>query len=311
MANNLKTHFSRVAGQVWTDSFYRPTPSDPIIGDVFYVDSVNGSASGPGYSPETAYATVEQALAVVNASSQATIYVAPWHAQTVATAGLAWNKAGVNIIGLGTGNMRPTFTWANTDSVLTISGANTYVRNIITKVSVDECVSMILVTGAGVTLDTVDFADNSGTGQAIQWLLTTAAADQLTIKNCFHVQNSAAGSAQKWIQLVGTDHTRIVDNTFIMTANASTSSHLISGSTAVVNCEIGRNKGCFLGATITIIMNLVTTSTGFIYDNKFFSGTSVATAAAYTCDACGFADNKWHDTVSTSGLLAPAVDTDT
>lgn len=281
----------------------------PNYGNVFFVNSATGSATG-GATPDAPAATLAQALALCTASQGDTIYIAPGHTETVGASGLAWNVAGVNIIGQGVGNLRPTFTWHTTDAVVTISGANTLVQNIRTTVDLDEVVSMFLVTGAGVTLDTVDFVD-AGTTQAIQWLLTTNAADQLTIKNCFHVQNTAAAAAQKWIQLVGTDHTRILDNTFIITANASTSSHLISGSTAVVNCEIGRNKGCWLGATITIVINLVTTSTGVLYDNRFFTGTSVATAAAYTCDACAFFDNKFHDSVSTSGLLAPVVDTDT
>jgi hypothetical protein len=279
-------------------------------GGTYFVSSVAGSSSNDGLSFSSPKATLAQALALCTASNGDTIYLMPGHAESVGASGLAWNVAGVSIIGLGSGNLRPTFTWHTTDAVVTISAANTLVQNIRTTVDLDEVVSMFLVTGAGVTLDTVDFID-AGSTQAIQWLLTTAAADQLTIKNCFHVQNTAAGSAQKWIQLVGTDHTRILDNTFILTANASTSSNLISGSTAVVNCEIGRNKGCWLGATITIVINLVTTSTGVLYDNRFFTGTSVATAAAYTCDACAFFDNKFHDTVSTSGLLAPLVDTDT
>ncbi len=279
-------------------------------GNIYFVSSVTGASGSDGLSFSSPKATIAQALALCTASNGDIVYVMPGHVESVGASGLAWNVAGVSIIGLGTGNLRPILTWHTTDAVVTISGANTYVANIITTVDLDEVVSMFLVTGAGVTLDTVDFKD-AGSTQAIQWLLTTAAADQLTIKNCFHVQNTAAGSAQKWIQLVGTDHTRILDNTFIMTANASSSSNLISGSTAVINAEIGRNKGCFLGASITVVVNLVTTSTGVIYDNRFFTGTSVATAAAYTCDACGFFDNKFHDTVSTSGLLAPVVDTDT
>lgn len=280
-----------------------------FTGNIYFVDSVTGSATG-GYTADAPAATIAQALALCTANNNDRIYVFPTHVESIGASGLAWNKAGVAIIGLGQGNLRPTLTWHTTDAVVTVSGANMLINNIRTTVDLDEVVSMFLVTGAGVTFDTVDFID-AGATQAIQWMLTTAAADQLTIKNCFHVQNSAAGSAQKWIQLVGTDHTRILNNTFMMTAFASTSSHLISGSTAVVNCEITGNRGFFLGATITIVMNLVTGSTGIISDNRFGSGTSVATAAAFTGDACYMFNNLWADTAAASGLLAPVVDTDT
>jgi hypothetical protein len=282
----------------------------PILGNIFFVSSVTGSATG-GYTPDAPAATIAQALALCTASKGDVIIVAPDHAETIATAaGIDINKAGVSIIGLGNGSNRPTITWSATDSTLAISAANVTLKNFRTKVSIDEVVSMILVTGAGVTLDTVDFVETAS-AQAIQWLLTTNAADQLTIKNCTHRQAVAAGSAQKWIQLVGTDHTVIVDNVFQILANASTSSHLISGSTAVVDCLIARNICRFTGATIDIVINLVTTSTGLICDNRIASGTSVATAAAITGDGCFMFNNLWADSAAASGLLAPAVDTDT
>ncbi len=306
----LKTDFQANGGahdRAILNKFYEPTKP---VGNIYYVSSLTGASTNSGFSPDAPYATLAQAVAAATASQDDTIYLLPGHAESIGATGYAISKAGLTVIGLGNGNNRPTFTWHTTDAVMTISGANTTIRNIRTTVDADEIVSMILVTGAGVTLDTVDFID-AGTNQAIQWLLTTAAADQLTIKNCFHVQNTAAGSAQKWIQLVGTDHTRILDNCFLFTANASTSSHLVSGTTAVVNAEIGRNKGTWLGATISGVLSCVTGSTGIMYDNRFFTGTSVATTTAFVGDAMAFMDNKFADTASASGLLAPTIDTDT
>lgn len=283
----------------------------PTMGSVFFVSSVTGSASG-GYTADSPAATIAQALDLCTASKGDVILVAPDHVETIATAaGIALDVAGVSIIGLGQGSNRPTLTWSATDSTMTITAANVTLKNFRTKVSIDEVVSMISVTAAGVTLDAVDFVETTS-AQAIQWLLTTAAADQLTIKNCVHRQATAAGSAQKWIQLVGTDHTVIVDNIFQFTANASTSSHLISGTTAVVDAFIARNKGTWLGATITGIISCVTGSTGAILENSFGSGTSVGITTAYVGDGMYLADNKWADTLGTaSGLLTPAVDTDT
>ena len=218
-------------------------------------------------------------------------------------------RSGVTIIGLGNGSNRPTFTWHATDATWTITAANVTIRNIRTTVDVDEIVSMFSVSAAGVTLDGVDFVE--GTGQAIQWLLTTAAADQLTIQNCRHVQLTAANSAQKWIQIVGTDGFRCVDNTFQIVGNASTSSHLISGSTALVYCEIARNLIQFIGGTISICINLVTGSTGIIADNRLATGTSCPTATVITGDGCFMFNNLWADTAAASGLLAPTADSDT
>lgn len=281
------------------------------VGQCFFVSSVNGASGNAGTSFGAPKATLTQALALCTADRGDRIYLLPGHTETIATAaGIAISKAGVSIIGIGNGSLRPTFTWSATDSTMTITAANVLLANIVTKVSIDEVVSMIAVSAAGVTFDGVDFVETTS-AQAIQWLLTTNAADGLTIKNCVHRQITAAASAQKWIQLVGTDHTRIIDNTFQIVGNASTSSHLISGSTAVVYCEISRNIIQFIGATITIVINLVTGSTGIISDNRIASGTSVATAAAITGDGCFMFQNFWADTAAASGLLAPGVDTDT
>lgn len=278
----------------------------------FFVHSGLGSdTSAYGTNPDAPCATIDYAIGRCAASKNDTIYAMPGHAETISSAGaIAADVAGISIIGLGNGANRPTITWGNTAATIAISAANVTIKNIVTKCSVDEVVSMFNVTGANCTLDGVDFVETTSM-QAIQWLLTTAAADFLTIKNCFHQQLNAAASAQKWIQLVGTDCTRILGNTFFIVGNASTSSHLISGSTAVVYCEIARNNCLFIGATIDKVINLVTGSTGLIADNRIGSGTNVATAAAITGDGCFMFENRWADTAATSGLLAPVVDTDT
>lgn len=280
-------------------------------GTDFFVSSVTGSSSNAGTSFAAPKATLAQALALCTADKGDRIFLMPGHAESIGASGLAWNVAGVSIIGLGNGSLRPTFTWHTTDAVVTVSAANILIRNILTAVDLDEVVSMFLVTGANVVFDAVDFSAVGTSAQAIQWLLTTNAADGLVIKNCLHRQLTAANSAQKWIQLVGPDFVRIIDNTFLIVANASTSSELISGSTAVVYIEIARNLCEFIGATVDSVINLVTGSTGIIADNRIFSGTGVATAAAITGDGCGMFGNLWADTAAASGITAPVVDTDT
>lgn len=287
----------------------------PTTGNVFFVSSTSayrGDAAGYGEDPSKPFATIDFAIGRCTANQGDTIILMPGHAETVAAAaGIACDVAGISIIGLGTGANRPTLSFSAVGSTVAISAANVLIKNIRCVPTVDEVVSMFNITAANCTLDGVDHVDGGASIQTIQFILTTAAADYLTVKNCVHHQFTAAASAQKWIQLVGVDGARIIDNTFIILANAATTSHCISGSTAVVNCEIARNLILFTGATITIVINLVTTSTGIISDNRIGSGTSVATAAAITGDACFMFENKWADTAAASGLLAPAADTDT
>lgn len=285
---------------------------EPFTGEVHYVAKSGLQARTwlDGKVPKSnLHLTITAAHSACVSNRGDVIYVCPGHTETIAAAGgITISKSNVSIIGLGNGNYRPILTWSETASTFAISGSNVLVKNIITTISKDEVVSMFNVTGAGVTLDAVDFVPYAS-GQAIQWLLTTNAADQLTIKNCNHRQTAAANANQVWIQLVGTDNTRILNNTIWITAKAATASICISGSTAVVECEIVGNRIAWLGATITSIINMVTTSTGIITDNRCFGGAAVLLAAAITGDACYMAENYVSNTAAASGALAPGVDT--
>lgn len=295
------------------DAFIQPHKLlAPGAGEIFYVGT-SGTAAYNYYSAKVPasklFTTIDTAIGNCVADRGDIIYVLPKHTETIAAAGgITADVAGISIIGLGNGNLRPTITWSETASTFAISAANVLLKNVITTVSKDEVVSMFNITGAGVTLDAVDFVPYAS-GQARQFLVTTNAADQLTVKNCNHRQTAAAGAAQKWIQLVGTDNSRILNNTIWITANASTDSICISGSTAVVEAEIVGNRIAWLGGTITSIINLVTTSTGIISDNRVAGGAAVLLAAAIVGDACYMFENYVTNTAAASGLLGPAADT--
>lgn len=290
------------------------TASEPVIaGNVFFVASVAGGSWGAGVddpscgTKEKPFATIDYAIGKCTANNGDVIYVMPGHTETIASAGgITADVAGISIIGLGNARLRPVISFSATTSTFAISAANVLVKNINVTNTIDEVVTLFYVTAAGVTLDKVDFYPT--TGQCRQFLLTTNAADQLTIKNCFHVQTAAAGAAQAWIVLVGTDHTRILNNTIWITANASTSSICISGSTAVVECEIVGNRIAWLGATITEVIKLVTGSTGIISDNRVAGGAAVLLAAAITGDGCMMFENYVTNTAAASGILGPAAD---
>lgn len=288
---------------------------EPCFGNVRFVGAkASGSWIAGADTPSSGtlgqpYATIDYAIG--QSSAHDTIYVLPEHTETISAAtSLVPDVDNISIKGFGNGNARPTLTFSAVGAYVPISAANVKIENIITTSSVDEVVKLFYVTGAGVTLDKVDYQNHS-TDSTLQFLLTTNAADQLTIKNCDHYQLTAGGSAQKWIQLVGTDSTRIWNNRFnIVAANASTSSICISGSTAVIDVDVRGNDIVWGGATITKIIEMVTTSTGIIAHNHCLGGAAVLLAAAITGDACLITDNYVTNTVGTaSGALAPGVDT--
>ncbi len=289
-------------------SFGMPVlPDAAHTGNVFFVRSTYGSNGNVG-DFSNPFATIDYAIGMCTANNDDVIYVKAGHVETIAAAGgITADVAGISIIGLGNGNARPTITWSATTSSFLITAANVTLKNIITTVAAAEVVSMFAVSAAGCTFDAVDFVP-SASEQAVQFLLTTAAADQLTVKNCNHRQTAAASANQVWIALVGTDNSRILNNTIWVTAKAATASICISGSTAVVECEIVGNRIAWLGATIVNIINLVTGSTGIISDNRCAGGAAVIAAAAIVGDACQMFENYVTNTAAKSGLLDPTVD---
>lgn len=143
------------------------------------------------FAPDTdgvqrVFTSITSALAACTASQGDTIYVAPGYTETVTSAGgLAVSTAGVSIIGLGTGSLRPTitFTTAVTAS-FNISAANTYIENFLFVCGIDNQTAMVNVTGAGVSFIKCEFTTNTATLGAALGILTAATASNLVVDGC-------------------------------------------------------------------------------------------------------------------------------
>ena len=281
-------------------------------GTYFFVSSVTGSDAHSGKSVVEAFGTIDYAIGKCTANKGDVIIVMPGHTETISAAGgITADVAGITIVGLGNGGLRPIITFSATASTFAISAANVTVKNIITTISVDEVVSMFNISGADCTLDGVDFRPYGAlgaTGQARQFAAITGA--RCTIQNCTHRQYTAAGAAQVWITTDATDGHKILNNDVMITANASTSSHWIGSSAAPTEIEIVGNRVLFLGGTITGVITLTTGATGLIAGNYLGSGTAVATATAIVADAAFVFENYWIDDAASSAILAPAAGTD-
>jgi hypothetical protein len=280
-------------------------------GNYFFVHSGTGSNGNYGSMAEP-FASIDYAIGYCTANKGDVIIAMPGHTETISAAGgITADVAGITIVGLGSGGLRPIITFSATASTFAISAANVTVKNIITTISIDEVVSMFNISGADCTLDGVDFRPYGAlgaTGQARQFAAITGA--RCTIQNCVHRQYTAAGAAQVWITTDATDGHRILNNSMFIVANASTSSHWIGSSAAPTNIEIVGNKVLFLGATVTGVITLTTAATGLIAYNALASGTSVATTTAIVADAAYVFENYWIDDAAASGILAPAAGTD-
>lgn len=180
-----KTHFTRSDGAQWADSYYRF--GEPV-GNVFYVGP-SGTSSGPGYTPETAYATIPQAMAVCQANNNDVILVLPGTTATItAAAGIALSVAGVTVQGIGTGTNRPTITLGTaTTATMTVSAANVTLRNIRLVSGIDSLAKMLAVNEGGFTVEGCDFVTSSAL-ECLNFINLATTFDDFVIRRCRFLQ---------------------------------------------------------------------------------------------------------------------------
>lgn len=283
----------------------------PSTGTYYFVHSGTGSASNDGKSATTALATIDDAIGHCAASKGDVIVVMPGHAESISgAAAIAVDVAGISIIGLGWGALRPTVTLHTTDATIAISVANVLIRNIRIATDVDAVVKVFNITAANVTLDAVDFVETAACA-CLQFILTTAAADDLTVQNCSWVQTATAATAlQEWIRLVGADRFKCFNNFANLkgyaTANPA-NGVIVGATTASLDVYIEGNRFISTNSTGAIVISLLANSTGFVVNNFVASAKTAIAGQVALANAYG-GNNYANNTVNTSGLLDPVVD---
>lgn len=215
-------------------------------GNVFFVHA-SGSSTVSGRDIDRPLSTIDAAINQCTAASATRIgtdfiYVLPGHTETIAAAnGFDLDVAGVEILGLGRGALRPTLTLGSSTAAATAVGANgTALANILYIAAIDSlatCLDIDATTGfLGVALefrdassigivDTIDLADevdihlkdirfeelDTGIGQSC--ILGTT-PNRLVIDGCVADKDAQTGL----IELGNATQCRIINNWLETTA---------------------------------------------------------------------------------------------
>lgn len=283
----------------------------PTTGSVFFVYSGTGNNLNDGKTPASPLATITKAISLCTANAGDLIICMPGHAESISgAAAIAVNVAGISIIGLGNKNLRPAITLHTTATTIAISAANVTLYNLQILTDVDAVVKCFNITAAGCTLDTIDFVETAACA-ALQFVLTSTAADDLTIQNCTWEQTATAATAlQQWIVLNGADRCKVLNNYASLkgyaTANPA-NGVLVGATTASLNVFIRENVFITTNSTGAIPISLFTATTGFVVGNRVASA-KTAVAGSVACASCYASNNYANHVVNTSGLLDPVVD---
>ena len=227
-------------------------------GDVFWVSSTAGSSNGKG-TFQKPLATIAQALDLCTASAGDIIVLKPGHSETVtAAAGLAIDVAGVAIIGLGAGSLRPTINFTTVVGAdMDIDAANVTMANMLFTGGIDALTGPIDINAADCTLVNIETRD--ATGQAVDFIVTDDNCDRLKINGWKHLGAAAAG-ADTAITLVGGDDWEITN--FDIYGNFAVAA--IENVTTAAN-RIKINNGFAETAnSADVLITMVATTTGFI-----------------------------------------------
>lgn len=263
------------------------------------------------------FATVAYAITQCVASRGDIIMVKAGHAETISDATtFAANIAGVAIVGLGAGTVRPTFTFsaANT-ATIPVSAANmAFVNCRFVANFLSIAAPFTLSTARGLTIQNCDFIDTSSVLNFLNIVKSTGAAN--TIDGVTLIDNSWNG--------LGTTSV----NTFLLSANDIDSAVLrrnrvklartvdaailvVITAGVVTNLDCGDNVA-YSAQTTTANGSLInvggTTSTGWVYRNYVQTLTTTSDKLYTTTVGLSAFENRVTGVVGASGFLIPAAD---
>lgn len=269
-ANTVRTAlFSRAQpGGMFT---IEDVPDHP--GSIFFVDSGHAAASdatGGGRSPDQPLATIDYAVGLCTASNGDVIYVMPGHSETL-TAVITVDQAGISIIGLGKGNLRPQLTVGGTIDGITVTSDNVLIENLYFNESTAAATSNINVAAAHCTLRNIHM-DSGATD--VDTITVTAAGEFVTVEGCTVVVT--ANGPDSWIKFEGVVDRPVVRGNVIIGSdgtNAYDDGVIDFDSVAVTNVAVYDNV--FLGGgTATTVLANIGSVVGGTYGGNTYGGSA-------------------------------------
>ena len=292
-------------------------------GNVYWVNgssvladgAVGGSNGNPG-TYQKPFATIDYAIERCKASRGDTIMVMPGHTETVSAAGsIACDVAGVAIVGLGTGSLRPTisFTTAATASI-TVSAANVTWKNCIFSAAFADIAEVFVLSAKNLWLEDCDIVDSAATLNFLSIMDTNTtdnACDGFSMLRCKWVTPDTATLAACSID-ADLDGLYIHDCYMNLGVNSSDLPILAIVATGkdVTNVDIQGNRLIRLNDAnpLLITADTTTANTGVIAYNTVRHLDTAAELLVTAATNISFTQNLCSAAVDASGFLVPAAD---
>ena len=288
-----------------------------VVGNTVFVDSGNSLAvantDGRRNKP---FSSIENALnsSHVSASNGDKIIVMPGHSETITTdGGLAIDKAGVDIIGIGRGSDRPVIILDAAAAAITVTAASCSLTNVEVRASFADITNAIDVTAAWLKLDRVEFTEEAADLNFLDYVhcssTTDNNADGLEIVDCV---GTAVDASQNSFLSVKADLDRLVYVRNLYSADHANALQSITVATGkdLTDCVITHNYQLSLKASGTLFaIGDTADNTGIVAHNRVGHADTASQVLVVLAGVRNF-DNLTNSLDATSGFIIPVIDTD-
>lgn len=264
------------------------------------------------------FTTIDDAINACTASAGDVILVMPGHTETISSAtALNLDVAGISIVGLGVGSLRPTITLDTaTTTTIPVSAANITVKNMIFTANFADIVSVFtLTTAKNLNLDG-NYFKATATDMNFLYIVdtntTTSDCDGLTIVNNKWIEPDTATLSM--VKMDGTNYDINIKNNFLQLGVNNNKASLVAIITGKVigNAQILDNMVYRLNTDSATGALLVTTdgstNTGIIARNFVQHADTAAELLVTASSGFGVFSNYASGVAGASGYLLPGAD---
>ena len=258
-------------------------------GRVFWVDNSStakpdcaGGANGNPGTFKRPLSTIQVGLNKCTANAGDMVFVKPGHAETISDATtLLLNKAGVAVVGLGSGSNRPTLTFDTaTTANMPLSAANMSLQNFLFIANFADIASLITASGTNTptdfSLERNEFKDTSSSLNAVTIITGNATANSMDGFSFLNNRISSLGTAVGTVAITlasAIDRMKVIGN-FTVHAILNDAAALIAGGAHnMTNLELAYNTGFKPNTSSdngSFVSSSSTACTGVAHHNQFW-----------------------------------------
>lgn len=290
-------------------------------GNIYFVDSGNTTtgldkADGEhGHSWLKPFVTLNFAISQCTDGQGDVVLMAPGHAETLSTTAtesgtttteVGVDKAGVHLIGLGTGSLRPTFTSSATAGQIAVLAANVTIENILMVGNVEDLTDQITLDGSsdGAVIRNCEFRDGGVSKEVIANIDVANGCDDVIIEGCRIFCTDANTASVAGIRLAGSSDRTIIRNCYMR--GDWSSAAILATATTSVDLLLENNYINNLEATAGLAISMKNTTTGAVVRNLMHGGLNSTHALSQTAMMC--CENYMTNDETASGMLSPGID---